>query len=92
MPLSPSASPVSRPNKAERAAAERAAYDAGVFVNCPFDDGYKPLFNATVFAVLDCGFEPRWVGSGQVLMWTGSVRPARSGPVRTRSARGTRPQ
>jgi hypothetical protein len=70
MPLSPSASPASRPNKAERAAAERAAYDAGVFVNCPFDDGYKPLFNATVFAVLDCGFEPRCAlqvyDSGQV--------------------------
>jgi len=70
MPSSPDASPASRPSKAEHAAAERAAYDAGVFVNCPFDDGYKPLFNATVFAVLDCGFEPRCAlqvyDSGQV--------------------------
>jgi hypothetical protein len=70
MRSSPSANPISRPSKAERGAAEQAAYDAGVFVNCPFDDGYKPLFNATVFAVLDCGFEPRCAlqvyDSGQV--------------------------
>ncbi len=70
MPSSPGASLGSRPSKAERAAAQRAAYDAGVFVNCPFDDGYKPLFYATVFAVLDCGFEPRCAlqayDSGQV--------------------------
>lgn len=67
MPSSRSASVSSR---AERAAADRLTYDAGVFVNCPFDDGYKPLFNATVFAVLDCGFEPRCAlqvyDSGQV--------------------------
>jgi hypothetical protein len=27
-----------------------------VFVNCPFDDAYRPLFEAIVFAVFDCGF------------------------------------
>ena len=30
-----------------------------VFINCPFDDEYQPLFRALVFAVMDCGFFPR---------------------------------
>src|SRR5258706_13623802 len=30
-----------------------------VFVTCPFDDGYKPLFNALVFVVYDLGFVAR---------------------------------
>lgn len=30
-----------------------------VFVNCPFDVQYAPLFQALVFAVFDCGFRPR---------------------------------
>lgn len=30
-----------------------------VFINCPFDSRYKPIFDALVFAVLDCGFRPR---------------------------------
>jgi hypothetical protein len=30
-----------------------------VFINCPFDDDYRPLFRAIVFAVIDCGFTPR---------------------------------
>ena len=30
-----------------------------VFINCPFDEQYKPLFHAAVFAVIDCGFIPR---------------------------------
>ncbi len=46
------------------------AYDASVFINCPFDAAYQPLFRATVFAVYDCGFEPRCAlevyNSGQV--------------------------
>jgi hypothetical protein len=29
-----------------------------VFINCPFDSPYKPLFEAVVFCVLDCGFLP----------------------------------
>ena len=36
-----------------------ANYDKNVFVNCPFDDPYKPLFNAIVFTVYDMGFRPR---------------------------------
>jgi hypothetical protein len=34
-------------------------YDKSVFINCPFDQAYKPLFEAIVFAVFDCGFRPR---------------------------------
>jgi hypothetical protein len=30
-----------------------------VFINCPFDPGYRPVFNAIVFAVRDLGFVPR---------------------------------
>lgn len=36
---------------------KRSEYD--VFVNCPFDDAYKPLFEAIVFAVHDCGYVAR---------------------------------
>ena len=30
-----------------------------VFINCPFDDGYKPILNAIVFAIRDLGFVAR---------------------------------
>lgn len=30
-----------------------------VFINCPFDDGYLPIFRAIVFAVHDLGFVAR---------------------------------
>jgi hypothetical protein len=30
-----------------------------VFINCPFDDEYRPIFMAIVFCVVDCGFVPR---------------------------------
>jgi hypothetical protein len=30
-----------------------------VFLNCPFDGAYRPLFDALVFTVQDCGFEAR---------------------------------
>ena len=30
-----------------------------VFINCPFDPGYQPIFNAIVFAVYDLGFVAR---------------------------------
>lgn len=35
------------------------SYDNSVFINCPFDSRYRPLFEAVVFAVYDCGFYPR---------------------------------
>lgn len=31
------------------------AYEDSVFINCPFDDLYQPLFQAIFFAVHDCG-------------------------------------
>jgi hypothetical protein len=34
-------------------------HDDNVFVNCPFDDEYRPIFEAIVFAVHDCGFTAR---------------------------------
>src|ERR1044072_2051009 len=34
-------------------------FNSSVFINCPFDDGFKPIFQAIVFAVFDCGFIPR---------------------------------
>lgn len=34
-------------------------YTQSVFVNCPFDAGYAPFFDAIVFAVHDCGFVAR---------------------------------
>ena len=33
-------------------------YRQGVFVNCPFDAQYKPLFEAVVFALLACDLRP----------------------------------
>jgi len=36
-----------------------ASYDNSVFINCPFDATYRPLFEAVVFTVYDCGFFPR---------------------------------
>jgi hypothetical protein len=30
-----------------------------VFINCPFDADYAPIFQAIIFAVFACGFRPR---------------------------------
>jgi len=30
-----------------------------VFINCPFDADYQPIFNAILFAIFDLGFVPR---------------------------------
>lgn len=35
------------------------SYAEQVFINCPFDEKYEPLFRAIVFTVFDCGFVPR---------------------------------
>jgi hypothetical protein len=34
-------------------------YEKNVFLNCPFDEAYRPLFDALVFTVLSCGLVPR---------------------------------
>jgi hypothetical protein len=36
-----------------------AAASGSVFINCPFDEHYQPLFEAIVFCVVACGFVPR---------------------------------
>lgn len=36
-----------------------SSYDDNVFINCPFDKSYKPIFNAMVFAIHDAGFIAR---------------------------------
>ncbi len=42
-----------------RISSPRPGYEDNVFINCPFDDKYKSIFNAVVFAVYDAGFYPR---------------------------------
>lgn len=37
----------------------KASYAASVFINCPFDRGYRPMLFAAAFAILDCGYQPR---------------------------------
>lgn len=34
-------------------------YDDNVFVNCPFDSEYEPIFHAILFAIHDCGYVAR---------------------------------
>jgi hypothetical protein len=36
-----------------------ARYDESVFVNCPFDDAYRQVFESIVFAIHDCGYIAR---------------------------------
>jgi len=35
------------------------SFEDNVFINCPFDKQYKPIFNAIVFAIHDAGFIAR---------------------------------
>lgn len=35
------------------------SYNDNVFINCPFDDDFIPIFRAKVFAIFDCGFRAR---------------------------------
>lgn len=37
----------------------KRGYFEQVFINCPFDGEYRPMFEALVFAVHDCGFVAR---------------------------------
>lgn len=40
-------------------AKESLSFNNQVFINCPFDDDYKPIFYAIVFAIQDLGFIAR---------------------------------
>jgi hypothetical protein len=46
------------PSRSSRAI-KSAAATSFVFLNCPFDDQYKPLFEALVFTIHACGFTAR---------------------------------
>lgn len=35
------------------------SYEESVFINCPFDEDYYPLFEAIIFTIHDCGFIAR---------------------------------
>jgi hypothetical protein len=37
----------------------RRSYNRSVFINCPFDNEYLPVFHAIVFTVLRCNFHAR---------------------------------
>lgn len=37
----------------------KPTYNSSVFINCPFDDDYRPLFRALMFTIEACGFHPR---------------------------------
>ena len=37
----------------------KAEPEKSVFINCPFDAAYAPLFDAIIFATVCCGFTPR---------------------------------
>jgi hypothetical protein len=41
------------------AIADQSPPEHSVFINCPFDDDYLPLFDAIVFATLTSGYVPR---------------------------------
>ncbi len=47
------------PKKSATEASKRLRPSNFVFLNCPFDDEYKPIFDALVFTVHACGFRIR---------------------------------
>ncbi len=52
----PAALPSHRPPRPSRR--KHATYDVNVFINCPFDKPYEPLFRAMVFTIFSCGYIP----------------------------------
>lgn len=36
-----------------------SAFEQNVFLNCPFDDRYRPILNSVLFCILRAGLEPR---------------------------------
>src|SRR3954468_768137 len=48
------------PNERSKVRRRRdSAYERSVFINCPFDDEYTPIFEAIVFTIQACGFSAR---------------------------------
>lgn len=46
-------------SKEQRSSPRSPSFADSVFINCPLDDRYWPIFEAIVFCVVDCGFVPR---------------------------------
>lgn len=42
-----------------RSPAAPSDYERSIFINCPFDKSYRPIFHALVYAAFDCGLKPR---------------------------------
>lgn len=34
-------------------------FDRSVFINCPFDEDFRPILEAIAFCIVDCGLSPR---------------------------------
>lgn len=50
---------VKRPVRRQRQKKSAVLNDLDVFINCPFDDKYKPTFNAIVYTVVRSGYRAR---------------------------------
>ena len=48
-----------------------------VFINCPFDDGFKPILRAMVFTIISSGYYPRC--ALDVIPLNKSLRPLHMG-------------
>lgn len=48
-----------RPDRRPALSKPSANYAGDVFINCPFDEDYRPIRDALVFAVFDCRLRPR---------------------------------
>jgi hypothetical protein len=55
-----------------------ADYDLNVFINCPFDDLYLPMFRVLTFTVFECGLRPR---CAQEVYDAGEVRIEKIGRI-----------
>ena len=76
-------------------------YERSVFINCPFDEDYQPLFDAIAFGILACGQRPRCakerIESGEIRLHKilGLIEGCRYGIhdlSRTRVGRGGTPR
>ena len=46
-------------NRVTNRRAAKAPASTSVFINCPFDEGFKGIFRAIVFTVISSGYHPR---------------------------------
>ena len=46
-------------NRVTNRPAPKPPASTSVFINCPFDDGFKGIFRAIVFTVISSGYHPR---------------------------------